>query len=333
MLRIAYQDAYDVLLQKLLAVGLDPERAELSAGLFVDASRDGVPSHGLNRFPGFIESVRKGIVDIQARPRQVASLGALERWDGQRGPGNLNAHDCMQRAIALAREFGLGGVALANTNHWMRGGNYGWQAAEAGMIAICWTNTMPNLPPWGSSRRLVGNNPLVIAVPRAAGHVVLDMAMAQFSFGVMSAYARRNEQLPVPGGFDSAGQLTRDPQAIFDSGRTLPIGYWKGSGLALVLDLIGSLLSGGHATHQIGADPAGETSVSQVFLALNPHGLDEEQPYEAIVDQIVAHFQGADPAGAERVYYPGERSMENRVSNMELGIPVEPETWQKIQAL
>jgi 3-dehydro-L-gulonate 2-dehydrogenase len=97
----------------------------------------------------------------------------MERWDGRRGPGNLNAHASMARAIALAREHGVGCVALANTNHWMRGGSYGWQAAEAGVIGICWTNTLANVPPWGASEPRIGNNPLVVAVPRADGHVVL----------------------------------------------------------------------------------------------------------------------------------------------------------------
>ena len=75
----------------------------------------------------------------------------------------------MARAIALARAHGIGCVALANTNHWMRGGSYGWQAADAGVIGICWTNTLANLPPWGAADPRIGNNPLVIAVPRAAG--------------------------------------------------------------------------------------------------------------------------------------------------------------------
>ena len=128
----------------------------------------------------------------------------------------------MERALALARTHGLGCVALANTNHWMRGGSYGWQAAEAGAIGICWTNTLANLPPWGMSQPRVGNNPLIIAVPRAAGHVVLDMAMSQFSMGALEAYRLRGDPLPVPGGYDDTGVLTCDPAAIEASMRPLP---------------------------------------------------------------------------------------------------------------
>src|SRR4029077_1138876 len=195
----------------------------------------------------------------------VNTSGALERWDGMGGPGNLNAYQCMDRAIALSREHGVACVALASTNHWMRGGSYGWQAADAGVIGICWTNTLPNLPPWGASDPRVGNNPMVIAVPRPKGHVVLDMAMSQFSYGALASYRMRGELLPVDGGFDADGRLTRIPEAIEASNRPLPIGFWKGSGLALMLDLLAALLSGGKATHQITADPDRETMLSQVF--------------------------------------------------------------------
>ena len=109
---------------------------------------------------------------------------------GGGGPGNLNAQASMSRAMALGREHGIGCVALGNTNHWMRGGTYGWQAADAGMIGICWTNTLANLPAWGAKMPGLGNNPLVIAVPRPEGHVVLDMAMSQFSYGALARVPR-----------------------------------------------------------------------------------------------------------------------------------------------
>src|SRR5437762_6513856 len=121
-MRVAYTELHDTLRRALLATGMSPERAELSARLFADASADGVPSHGLNRFPMFIASIRRGLVDVTATPECVASFGALERWNGRHGPGNLNAHLCMARAIELARANGIGAVALAHTNHWMRGG-------------------------------------------------------------------------------------------------------------------------------------------------------------------------------------------------------------------
>ena len=331
-MRVTYQELYDVLLRALLKAGLEGERAALCARLFADTDRDGVYTHGLNRFPRFMSMIRGGVVDVRARPVCVAGRGALERWDGRRGPGNVNAHDSMARAIELAREHGVGCVALGNTNHWMRGGSYGWQAAEAGAIGVCWTNTMPSLPPWGASEPRLGNNPLVVAVPRPRGHVVLDMAMSQFSYGALAAYRVRGELLPFYGGFDSEGRLTRDPAAIERSGRPLPVGLWKGSGLALVLDMAAALLSGGRATHQVSARSEEETGLSQVFLAFDLSSFETTEAAARVADEIIENLRRPEAAGGE-VRYPGERTLETRRRNMEEGIPVEPSVWRQVQSL
>jgi len=286
-----------------------------------------VYSHGLNRFPRFLETIRNGVVDVQARATRVLACGAIERWDGNRGPGNLNAWDCMERAIALSRQHGVGCVALANTNHWMRGGTYGWQSAEAGVIGLCWTNTLPNLPPWGARAPAIGNNPLVIAVPRAAGHVVLDMAMSQFSVGALESYRTRGEELPVAGGFDRDGVLTRDPAALGASGRLLPIGFWKGSGLAIMLDLAAATLAGGRATWEIPATPERETDLSQVFLTFDVQALGDGAAAERTVEDVIHHLH-ASAADGESVRHPGERTLETRRRNLEEGIPVDDTVWQ-----
>lgn len=333
MLRISYPELLETLHRILLKIGVAGVRAALCARLFAEASRDGVYSHGLNRFPLFIAMTHSGIIDIHAEPQRISGSGSLERWDGNLGPGNLNAYHCMDRAIDLARENGMGCVALANTNHWMRGGSYGWQAAQAGMIGICWTNTLPNLPAWGSSEPRLGNNPLVIAVPRARGHVVLDMAMSQFSYGALTSYRERGELLPVEGGFDAQGQLTRDPAAIEASQRPLPIGYWKGSGLALVLDLIAGMLSGGSTTHQIDPKPERETHVSQVFLAFDPSSFGPASAADKIAEDAIANLQQPFASLQERVRYPGQNVLETRRENLEKGVPVEPDIWKQVLAM
>jgi 3-dehydro-L-gulonate 2-dehydrogenase len=332
-MRIPYNELFDTLLHALLKLGFEQQRGSLCARLFADASRDGVYSHGLNRFPQFVRSIKNGIVVVDAEPERVVSFGSLERWDGKSGPGNLNAHRCMERALALSHEQGIGCVALANTNHWMRGGNYGWQAAEAGVIGICWTNTLPNVPPWGASDPRVGNNPLIIAVPRANGHVVLDMAMSQFSYGALASYRMRGERLPVEGGFDSAGNLTREPAAIEASKRPLPIGYWKGSGLALLLDMVGAVLSGGCATHQIAADTERETNLSQVFIAIAPSSVDRGGASANVADQILEHLCLPSSTAEGQVRYPGERVLQVRKENLVDGVPVELSIWREVQAL
>lgn len=326
--RVSYNELQSTLAAILRELGFSDDRAQLSARLFADASCDGVASHGLNRFPRFVRGIRSGLVDPRASPTLVSRFGALERWDGQRGAGNLNAYAAMQRAIELGHEHGIGCVGLGNTNHWMRGGNYGWQAADAGLIGICWTNTMPNLPPWGATDPRLGNNPIIVAVPRKSGHVVLDMAMSQFSYGAIESYRLKKQLLPVPGGFNSEGELTRDPAEIEHSQRALPVGYWKGSGLALILDMIATMLAGGSATHQIPADSERETALSQVFITIDPLKVGGAQQ---IADEIIDDLHKATASGEAPVRYPGEQVLKIRRENMERGIPVNAAIWEEVR--
>ncbi len=136
------------------------------------------------------------------------------------------------------------------------------------MAFIGWTNTTPNMPPWGTVTSKLGNTPVIIAIPRGDAPVVLDVAMSQFSYGKMETLQLRGEQLPMPGGYDEAGRLTTDPGAILKTMRPLPTGYWKGAGLSLVFDVLGAVLSGGQTSHQIGRQPD-EFGLSQVFLAFD----------------------------------------------------------------
>lgn len=317
--------------------GFTAERAQRCATIFAENSLVGVASHGLNRFPSFIDFIHKGYVNPQAEAEPLASFGAWEQWDGKLGVGLLNADVTSQRAMALASTHGLGCVGLRNTNHWMRGGYFGWQAATAGYALIAWTNTKPNVPPWGAVDVRVGNNPLVLAVPRKndAGEdapVVLDMAMSQFSFGRMEGAARAGEPLPLAGGFDHTGNLTTDPGAIIEANRALPIGYWKGSGLALLLDLVATLVAGGLATHQIGQQVT-EYGVSQLFLAFDVAKASSAALVNQAVDEIIADLHRATPVAGEQILYPGERALQTRNENLQLGIPVDQAIWEQVLAM
>ncbi|WP_323001012.1 3-dehydro-L-gulonate 2-dehydrogenase [Denitromonas sp.] len=328
--------SYEVLFAEFRRVldkhGFPLERSQFCARIFADNTRDGINSHGINRFPGFIDYVQRGLIDPSVDPLLEDAYGAFERWNGATGAGIVNAVHCMERAIALAHEFGIGCTALRNTNHWMRAGTYGLQAADAGCIGICWTNTQVLMPPWGGKTPKLGNNPLVLCMPRPEGHLLLDMAMSQFSLGRMMISAKAGDPLPVPGGFDEAGELTRDPAAIVHTKRSLPIGYWKGSGLSLLLDCIVSALSGGRASFQIGSGPD-ETDVSQVFMAID---LAKTSAGNAgtVVEAILADVRSAEPVSPGRsVTVPGEQTAKRRQTSQEIGIPVDPEILMRVRSL
>ncbi|QCX00690.1 3-dehydro-L-gulonate 2-dehydrogenase [Aggregatimonas sangjinii] len=327
---VTHERLLEVLKQLLSDTGFSESEAALCAKIFADSTVDGYHSHGVNRFEAFLSTITDGYVQLGVKPERELALGSFERWNGKLGPGPLIADFCTKRAIALAKESGMGCVALQNGSHWMRGGTYGWQAAEAGCIALCFTNTCPNMPSWGAKEANTGNNPVIVSVPRAEGHIVLDMALSQFSYGKMERLVLNGEALPFPGGYNAEGELTNDPKAILDSQRLLPTGYWKGSGLSILVDLLVTLLSSGRSTAKIGEMEV-EYGLSQVFICFDAKQMNGEGRHKALVDEIIRHVMNVAPAKeGGSVDYPGSRTVKRREKHMKEGIPIHDEVWDAL---
>ncbi len=330
-MRVSYNQLFALLSDILIQVGLKQHDAEVCAGIFTDNTRDGISSHGVNRFPRFVSQISNGIIQIDNKPEQIGGFGGVERWDGRHGIGPLNACFCIDRAMALAEEHGIGAVALRNTTHWMRGGTYGLRAAERGFYAICWTNTMPNMPPWGATRKLIGNNPIVFALPGEDHPYVLDMAVSQYSYGKLETLRTSGEKLPYPGGFDQSGTLTTDPDAILKTERILPAGMWKGAGLSMILDLFAATLSLGSPTIDI---PRKEDNASQMFIALHPGTEEHDQKaMRDIMKRSVTRTKEVCAEFGEEVHFPGEGVFARRKQSDAEGIFVHPDIWNTIESL
>ena len=333
MTRISYEELLNEFKRVLISRGFNETLAEDAATVFAQNSLDGIYSHGINRFPRVVSYLDKGEIKPENIAECIESQGAIERWDGHRGFGPLNAKMAMDRACKLAKQYGVGVVALGNNNHWMRGGTYGWQAADNGCIGICWSNTMPNMPAWGGKDKKIGNNPFIFAVPKSNGeHVVVDCAVSQFSYGKIEEAKLKGKQLPVPGGYDEEGNLTTDPAVIEKSWRVLPMGYWKGSGISILLDLISTVLTNANSVQKIGTF-GDEVGLSQIMIAIDPGKFQGAEVTDAIVDELISDIHSSVPVKeGEKVFYPGEIEIGTRKDNMENGIPVIDEVWEQIKA-
>ncbi|MEP7320684.1 MAG: 3-dehydro-L-gulonate 2-dehydrogenase [Saprospiraceae bacterium] len=317
----------------LSPLGFTKDRANSVAEIFTANSIDGIYTHGVNRFPRFVEYVKLGLVIPNAIPTLHHKFGAIEQWLGNRGPGTLNAKYATDKAMQLASEYGIGCIALANTNHWIRGGTYGWQAAKAGYFFIGITNTIAAMPAWGAVDSRLGNNPFVMALPYKEEGIVLDMAMSQYSYGAMELALFNNEKLPAPGGYNLDGELTNDPASIIKSRLALPIGYWKGAGLSLLLDIFSTILSGGLSGHEITKSKI-ETDISQLFIAIDPLKLSNHSLIAKTVEGIIDDYhQSITKDPSKKITYPGERVLNNRKRNTEMGIPVLKKVWTEILSL
>lgn len=314
----------------LLELGFPEVRAAECATVFTHNSVDGIYTHGVNRFPRFVQYIKDGYVKPYAVPTLKHQFGGIEQWDGNLGAGPSNAIHATEAAMALAQKHGIGCVAMSNTNHWMRGGTYGWQAAKAGFVFIGWTNTTANMPAWGATNAKLGNNPLVLAMPYQDEAIVLDMAMSQYSFGAMELAVLKNEKLSVAGGYDKTGHLTDDPALILESWRTLPVGYWKGAGLSFLLDILAAVLAGGLATHEISQKPA-EMAASQVYIAIDVAKLGNHSSIPQIINSIIQDYYQSIPIDATRkITFPGERVLQTRRKNIVDGVPVLQSVWEEI---
>jgi 3-dehydro-L-gulonate 2-dehydrogenase len=331
--RITFREMFTTFETILLRNGFTKDAAAMCAHIFSTNSLEGIYTHGVNRFPRFVQYCQEGYIKIDAEPSRVHHFGGMEQWDGNLGPGVLNAMHSTDRAVALAAEHGIGCVALANTNHWMRGGYYGWHAAKKGCVFIGWTNTLANMPAWGGVDVKLGNNPLVIAVPFENDAIVIDTAMSQYSYGALDQYRAKKEKLPVPGGYDKQGNLSTDPEAIRESARVLPIGYWKGAGLSLLLDIVATILSGGLSTSEISKLKA-EHALSQVFIALDLSRLQNNTSIQNSIKQVIDDYHNSVSVEKGRqVRYPGERVKKDREQNRKDGIPVSEKIWNEILEL
>ncbi|MCL2519765.1 MAG: 3-dehydro-L-gulonate 2-dehydrogenase [Spirochaetaceae bacterium] len=333
-MRVSFNEMLTVMQTCLLKYGVNEDIAKECAHNLAENSLSGVYSHGLNRFPRVIAMLKNGHIKPNNRPTCLEAFAALERWDGNLGMGNTNAIFTMNRAINLAENYGVGTVALRNTNHWQRGGAFGVQAAKAGYIGLCFSNTMPNMPAWGATDRRLGNNPLVLCLPYKDDYVMIDSAMSQFSYGALERARLEGKELPVAGGYDSHNNLSTNPAAIEETKRLLPMGFWKGSGFSILLDLLAATLAGGLAVCDIGRQgntPTDEYNLSQIFIAIK---VNDKAANDQLVSRVIADIKASLPMNATSpVLYPSERQKELYRQNSQLGIPVNKTIWENVLSL
>ena len=160
--------------------------------------------------------------------------------------------------------------------------------------------------------------------------MVIDCALSQFSYGKLELCRLNGTKLPVPGGYDTEGNLTTDPGEIEKTWRVLPMGYWKGSGLSIALDLIATVLSDGNSVRTIGTF-GDEVGLTQIMIAIDPAKFNTTELTDQIVNEIVNDVQLSEPEKeGGKVYYPGQKSLASMKENMELGIPVVEEKWNEV---
>jgi LDH2 family malate/lactate/ureidoglycolate dehydrogenase len=319
-------DAADAFARRLLvANGVPDADAATVASCLVSADLRGVDTHGLTRLPGYLDRLRRGLINPvpELHPKRVTPVAAA--LDGQNGFGFVVGTRAMGEAIAIARDYGIGIVAARRSTHFGMAASYVLQALDAGLIALVFSNASPAMPPWGARAALLGTNPFAAGAP-AGEHppFLLDMSPAVAARGKIRRAERRGERIPVGYALDAEGRSTTDPSAAL-GGVVLPIGSYKGSGLSMLMDIFGGVISGANFGGDVGDQYKAydrPQDVGHFFLAMKPDLFVARDEYRSRMDTLIERVHAAPPAeGFSQVLVPGEPELRHEAARRRGGIP------------
>ncbi|MFO1047236.1 MAG: malate/lactate/ureidoglycolate dehydrogenase [Geminicoccaceae bacterium] len=330
---------FDLVVLTARAMGSSPTEAQDVAEHLIAANLAGHDSHGIGMLPDYVRMRHEGLLVPNQTLATVVDRGSVLVLDAKRGFGQAMAKEAMRRGIARARELGSATVALRNSSHIGRIGHWAEQCAAAGMVSVHFVNVADHAPlqaPYGCSDSRLGTNPFAVGVPGADGQplYVLDMATSAIAFG--KARVARNKGVPVPEGvlIDAQGRPTTDPTTYVDTrqGALLAFGAHKGSGLAILCEVLGAALTGGAtiAPHH----PREEGILnSMLSFILDPGALGDPAGI-AREGQAIAEWVKASPTapGFTDILMPGEPERRARERRLAEGVPVDDKSLADIEA-
>ena len=320
--------------QLLLAVKVPPAKADIVAESLVAANLRGVDSHGLQLLSFYIELIMMGNIDIGADGRVVSESGACLVYDAQCGIGQWISAHCCDQAIRLARAHGLGMVVARDSNHFGAAAYWGQRMSAAGMIGMVMCNASALVAPWQGKEPRFGTNPICMSLP-GADTWLLDMATTTVALGkILNAQFHGRETIPAGWAMDSEGAPTTDTQAAL-SGLLMPLGGYKGSGLAMMAEILCAVLGGGAMSTELGGIrvQGQPMKTSQFFLAIDVSRFMPLEVFERRMRSLVAMVKSSKTAkGYNEVLVAGEPEWRAEEHRRRDGIPLSDGVWQNLVA-
>ena len=308
----------------LVAVDVLPEHASTTARRLLEADMRGRTGHGLIRLPQYVPRIEAGGINLRPRIALSRETPVSALVDGDNGLGQVVMTLATETAIAKAADVGMAWVGTVHSNHAGAAGVYTAMAVERGLIAIYMAVASANvMPPWGGRERLLGTNPISIAIPTGEEHpFLLDIATTVTSHGTIKVLAQRGEQMPEGWVVDLEGNPILDPRRA-DEGFLMPIGGYKGSGLNLAIGLLAGVLNDA----AFGAEvidhrkvPEHPANTGQAILVMRPDLFRDLDEFRSAMDRHLRVLRASGEPG--RVHLPGEMAAEMEAEQREKGIPV-----------
>ena len=313
--------------RSLVAVDIPLPDAEVVANLMAQADLQGSDGHGVIRLPQYVKRIRAGGINTRPNIQVVQERAAMAIVDGDNAMGHLAVSRAVNLAIEKARTAGVAWVGTRNSNHAGPASLYARMPLAHNMIGLYFAVGNANhLPAWGGMDMLLSTNPIAAAIPAGIEpEIVLDMATTVAAYGKVKAKAKRGEMMPEGWMIDRQGQPLLDPTRS-EEGFLLPIGGYKGYGLALIVGLLAGTLQGaamGKDVVDFNKDSVTPTNTGQAILAINLEAFGEVNVFKSAVDTLVQDIRSSERLpGVDRVWLPGEQSHARRQTYGENGIPV-----------
>ena len=336
--RVEFDRLRGFIARAFLAVGMRERDAEAIARLMAQADLQGSDGHGAIRLAPYLKRIKAGGVNLHPEIRIVRERAAMALIHGDNGMGHVVMKRAAELAIAKARTAGVAWVGAQWSNHAGPASLYARMAMEEGMVGLYFAVGNANhLPPWGGLDMLLSTNPIAVAVP--AGDeppIVLDMATTVAAYGKVKAKAAKGEAMPEGWMIDREGKPLTDPKRAAE-GFLLPIGGYKGYGLAMIVGLLAGTLNGaamGSDVIDFNADVSTPTNTGQAIMAIDPAAFGEPEEFRASVDKLVRELRASERMpGVDRIWMPGEQSHERRIAYARDGIPIADAVWAALDGV
>ena len=316
------------------AIGVASAKSRLVAESLVASNLRGVDSHGLQLLPYYIEQIESGDMDSKADGRVMTESGACLHYDAQNGIGQAIADTCCAHAIRIASASGLAMVVARESNHFGAAAFWAQRMSAAGQIGIVMCNASALVPPWQGKEPRLGTNPICMAVPGGEEKPwLLDMATTTVAAGkIFKANINGQPQIPANWAMDSEGVPTTDTATAL-KGLLMPLGGYKGSGLAMMAEILCAVLSGGAMSTELGGIRfrGKPVRVSQMFLAIDVARFLPVDEFRARMDTLIRIMKSTPPAkGYSEVLVAGDPEWRMEEERRKNGIPIGPGTWKAL---
>lgn len=337
---IPFNQMEDYMKRVLMAAGLPEEDAIISADILIESDKRGIDSHGIGRLkPIYLDRIREGVISPITKVDIIKEGLTTAVLDGNNGMGQVVAKQAMQMAIDKAKVYGMGMVAVRNSNHYGIAGYYATMATEQGMIGITGTNARPSIAPTFGVENMLGTNPLTFGIPTdEAFPFVLDCATSITQRGKIEVYQRAGKELPEGWVIGQDGTARVDTEQVLKDlvtgGAALtPLGGigeeqggYKGYGYATVVEILSAALQGGAFLKALSGVRDGEKvpyDLGHFFMAIDVNAFTDQEPFRKTTGDILRALRASEKApGCDKIYTAGEKEYEAYCYRKDKGVPI-----------